>query len=192
MSYKRCFNYLRQQTVKPRSSFYKDKKKKKKLISQNVATIERPISSPESGIISINNNRANNICVNDMSEDNYDEGNFDMNILEFENINGYNDLINSLDFTSDDLNEYDIHAALLAMFYSCKMRQSAFKTVLNLMRILSPYKLPASFDTCSTIFNNYFGRELSFNKTWLCKTCNVRVSEVSNRFIRKCDECKNT
>ena len=103
---------------------------------------------------------------------------------ENENIIDVSDLLNE----NEDFNEVDLSAALLSMFFSCKLTQSAFVTVLQFSKILSKANIPKDFDGCAKILLKEYGNRIDFQKIWYCTFCNQKVN-LSHHKQRACNIC---
>jgi hypothetical protein len=81
----------------------------------------------------------------------------------------------------------EIAAALLSVFYSAKLTQSALSIVAEFASILVQQHLPNSFNQCAKIMFEESGDSIKFEKFWFCKICN-EYSKIT-QYQRRCLKC---
>jgi len=160
----------------------------------------------------LNNNtemNIDNVHSDDNHEDYYYEiqepismYNFSIVILNFNNykslfIYAYIiiDIIETINSESSNLNELEnneqnekfICASLITLFFDSNLTQSALKKVIELMQLLTPIKLPKTFDQ---LLSKLETENLAYNKIWYCQNCNDEVELARNK-QRNCLKCHN-
>jgi hypothetical protein len=98
--------------------------------------------------------------------------------LEQENgsTNDLNDSIKSL-LHDKDFSKIDLYGALLSLFFSSKLSQSAFSLVLDFVELISEMDAPKDFDDCGNTFLKLIGEQkIAYSKKWYCKSCNLEVN----------------
>jgi hypothetical protein len=94
-------------------------------------------------------------------------------------------IIQDKDITKDEL-----AAAFLAAFFNGKITQSSLTDFLQLSNIISPIKLPTTFDGLIKVVNGE-KPNLMVNKTWYCSICLEKTTKLDDRFQRACKKCKS-
>lgn len=84
-------------------------------------------------------------------------------------------------------NEKLLFAALIATFYSCNLTQTALRIVIEFTQLLTPIKIPKSFDQ---LMSKIESEQLNYYKTWFCQKCVVQVMLINNK-QRNCLKCFN-
>ncbi len=86
------------------------------------------------------------------------------------------------------LDEKEISAALIAIFFHLKLTQSAFSVILEFFSVIPPIKVPKTFDECSKILLNSTKDKIVYNKFWFCYACKEKT-ELLTRYSRSCEKC---
>jgi hypothetical protein len=87
------------------------------------------------------------------------------------------------------LEEKEMAATLMALFFHLKLTQNAFHVISDLINFLSSSKVPNSFDKCAKILLKETGDQVEFKKRWFCSNCLKNVQLV-NQYQRQCRDCK--
>ncbi|CAF1045397.1 unnamed protein product [Brachionus calyciflorus] len=84
---------------------------------------------------------------------------------------------------SQEFEEKDLNAALIAAFLSGKFSQKGFNTILELLNIFDYYKFPKKISTVMTKFNSSLDNYIKFNKRIFCFKCGeiLRITEYSKK-----------
>ena len=82
-----------------------------------------------------------------------------------------------------------INAALLCLFFSGNLSQSAFKLVCDFAKIFlnSKIKIPTDLNQCTRIVENK--NKLTFQKYWFCQYCKSYLDNISDKFKNECELC---
>ena len=88
----------------------------------------------------------------------------------------------------DAYNEVDLSAALLSMFFSSKLTQSAFVVVLEFTKLFSKVNVPKDFNACAKILHKEYDNSIEYTKVWYCSFCDIKVGLKYNK-QRGCDIC---
>jgi hypothetical protein len=90
-----------------------------------------------------------------------------------------------------NFNQTDLCAALLALFFSSKITQSAFSVVLNFTTIVTDLEIPKDFDSCANMFLKSLNiKKIDYSKKWFCDNCN-KVTIPVHQKQRMCQICFN-
>jgi hypothetical protein len=97
-----------------------------------------------------------------------------------------NDVLkNNIEF----LEEKELAAAILAIFFHLKLTQKAFNVISDFINLLNKVKVPNSFNKCAQILLKETKDEISYKKLWFCQFC-VKKVVLTNQYQRKCVVCK--
>ena len=158
----------------PRSTAYKRKKLLERntnhLISNSSCSID---NSPQ---IKPNANQSNlneSIIINEKSN---------TNIEIINTINDESDVINNeyvlINHESElisrkPLEELELIAVLLTLFFDSKITQTGFASYLETTNFITNYDLPKSFKSCSNKLVREFGHNIDYVKYWYCFQCKM-------------------
>ena len=183
MSRKSYFKYLYSpNTPIPRKSLYRLKKRSIIQATETETGKTNDDSNNDQTVDDFENDNEFELHDEDL-EDNYQN-------LEEENHKDLHDSIKQL-LNKDDNNysKTDLYAALLSLFFSSKLSQSAFSIVLNFIELVSDMDVPKDFNDCGNRFLKLVGEQsIAFSKKWFCKSCNVEVVLTHNK-QRICNIC---
>ena len=131
---------------------------------------------------------------NNNDNNNDDNQNVNENLSDNTNRNDIeegDDIFDSMNL--NELNKQELVVAILTVFYKGKLTQTALRLILKLINIVSPIKVPTTFDGLKGVLMENEQKELSFNKTFYCDMCFTKsnVKEMENRFERACNKCKS-
>jgi hypothetical protein len=122
------------------------------------------------------NGEDNQINYEDDQITNSSTDNDDKFELENGSTNDLNDSIKNL-LNDKDFSKIDLYGALLSLFFSSKLSQSAFSLVLNFVELISEMDAPKDFDDCGNTFLKLLSEQkIAYSKKWFCKSCNLEVS----------------
>ena len=86
-------------------------------------------------------------------------------------------------------NQVDLCAALLALFFSSILTQSAFSIVLELTTIITDLEIPKDFDSCANLFLKSVNiKKIDYSKKWFCDNCNTETILIHQK-QRMCQVC---
>lgn len=89
------------------------------------------------------------------------------------------------DFNNEEINEKNVYASLISLFFRGNLTQSTFKLVIEHTQLLIPFKLPKDFDQ---LMGKIEKERLMYTKQWFCQKCCKYIS-LSHNKQRNCLIC---
>ena len=87
--------------------------------------------------------------------------------------------------------EKELLIATLIVFFKEAFTQGSYKTIADLMNMVSVIKVPNTFNSLYKRLFSITGDSLEFNKIWYCEVCFKKVEKLEHRFQRMCVKCKS-
>jgi hypothetical protein len=89
---------------------------------------------------------------------------------------------------NSSFNYEELCAAFICLHFSAHFNKTQLATVLEFQSILTPVKLPKTFDECTdTLFSKYGGNPI-LDKTWYCTKCKAFDTSMNSK-DRECPAC---
>lgn len=95
--------------------------------------------------------------------------------------------------TNDEKHKIANSAALLSLFYSGKLTQSAFKLACQCFSLLNrdlENLIPKNYDQCADILLKTCDEQINFTKTMYCRFCSTIIVDF-DKSLRLCKICCN-